>query len=204
MNCRILPIRYGETDLKESWIFAGGRDSVRRPISLTVYLIECGNRKILVDAGCDTMPGFHLKYHISPPKALEKLGIRAEEITDVILTHAHHDHAEAVGHFRNAVIYLQREEYEGAKKYLPQGCDLRLFDEECAVAPGVRALCWGGHTPGSCTVEVGKTVIVGDECYSSECIKKQIPTGISHNPEQSKKFIEYYRTGWEILTAHDA
>lgn len=147
MSCRILPIRYGETDLKESWIFAGGRDSVRRSISLTVYLIECGNRKILVDAGCDTMPGFHLKYHISPPKALEKLGIRAEEITDVILTHAHHDHAEAVGHFRNAVIYLQRERNtKGRRNISPKGATFGFSTKNAPWRPGC-VPCVGADTP---------------------------------------------------------
>ena len=39
--------------------------------------------------------------------------------------------------------------------------------------------------------------------YSAECIERQIPTGISKNSEQSEKFIQYYRDGWEILTCHD-
>ncbi len=175
-----------------------------RPISLTVYLIQTEDRKILVDAGCDTMPGFDLSWHKSPPLALkEQTGISADEITDVIVTHAHHDHIEAVRHFKNAVVHIQRWEYEHGKKHIPDGMKINLFEEECTVAPGVRAVCWGGHSPGSSVVEIGKTVIVGDECYSVQCIEKQIPTGASKNPEQSKKFIEYYREGWEILTCHD-
>jgi len=201
---KITPIRYGETDLPESWIFRGGDPERRRPISLTVFLIETSDRKILVDAGCDTMPGFDLTWHKSPPLALkEQTGVSADEITDVILTHAHHDHIEALRHFKNAAVWLQVLEYEQGKKHIPTGMKWNLFEEECTVAEGVRAVCWGGHCPGSCAVEVGNTVITGDECYSAECIERQIPTGISKNPEQSETFIQYYRDGWKILTCHD-
>lgn len=201
---KITPVRYGETDLPESWIFRGGDPERRRPISLTVFLVETSDRKILVDAGCDTMPGFDLIRHESPPLALQKqTGLSADEITDVILTHAHHDHIEALYHFKNAEVWLQALEYGQGKKHIPAETKVRLFEEECTVAEGVRVVRWGGHCPGSCAVEIGNTVITGDECYSAECIEKQIPTGSSKNPEQSEKFIQYYRDGWEILTCHD-
>lgn len=201
---KITPVRYGETTLKESWIFRGGDPERRRPISLTVFLIETEDKKILVDAGCDTMPGFDLTWHQSPPLALaEQTGVSAGEITDVIITHAHHDHIEALHHFKNATVWLQTLEYEHGRKHIPAEMSVNRFEDECTVAPGIRAVRWGGHCPGSCAVEIGKTVITGDECYSKECILQQIPTGISKNPAQSEKFIQYYRDGWEILTCHD-
>ena len=201
---KITPVRYGATEIKESWIFRDGDPKAVRPISLTVYLVETEDRKILVDAGCDTMPGFDLRYHVSPPQALfAQTGVSSQEITDVILTHSHHDHVEAVGHFLHARIHLERREYGESVRKLLTGADLNLFEEEYTVAPGVRVVRWGGHSPGSCAVEAEKTVITGDECYSKDCILRQIPTGISCNPEQSQKFIEYYRDGWEILTCHD-
>lgn len=51
-------IKYGETVLAEDLIFEGGRPDKCRPISLTIYLLITTSRIILVDAGCDTMPGF--------------------------------------------------------------------------------------------------------------------------------------------------
>ena len=133
---KITPVRYGTTELKESWIFRGGDPQKIRPISLTVYLIETEDKKILVDAGCDTMPGFHLKYHVSPPKALaEQTGISAEEITDVILTHSHHDHMEAVGHFLHARIHLERREYGKSAQGWLEGANLHLFDGEYSPVP---------------------------------------------------------------------
>ena len=201
---KITPVRYGETVLPESWIFRDGDPARRRPISLTVFLIETPGRKILVDAGCDTMPGFDLTWHEPPPLALKKqTGLSADEITDVIITHAHHDHIEALRHFKNAAVWLQVLEFEQGRKHVPAEMKVNLFEEECTVAEGVRVVRWGGHCPGSSVVEIGKTVIVGDECYSAECIEKQIPTGASKNPEQSEKFIQNYRDGWKILTCHD-
>lgn len=201
---KITPVRYGETVLPESWMFRGGDPNRHRPISLTVFLIETEEKKILVDAGCDTMPGFDLTWHKSPPPALkEQTGISSDEITDVIITHAHHDHIEALHHFKNATVWLQALEYEPGKKHIPTEMICRLFEDECTVAEGIRVVRWGGHSTGSCAVEVGNTIITGDECYSAECIERQIPTGISINSEQSEKFIQYYRDGWNILTCHD-
>ena len=42
---KITPVRYGETTLKESWIFRGGDPERRRPISLTVFLIEMKTKR---------------------------------------------------------------------------------------------------------------------------------------------------------------
>jgi glyoxylase-like metal-dependent hydrolase (beta-lactamase superfamily II) len=210
MSCRILPIRYGETDLKESWIFAGGRDSVRRPISLTVYLIECGNRKILVDAGCDTMPGFEMVDFIGPVAALERAGYRAEEITDVILTHAHHDHIDGIRHFGHARIYLHRDELAYAQRHgvFINGETPELFEDHAELEHDLRIVHTGGHTIGSSVVEAkwqGQNyVICGDECYSMENIRGQIPSPSTASAENSKKFIERYATGNFIcLLAHD-
>ena len=53
-------ITYGRTTIPESWMFAGGDENKKIPIILSVFLIETGDMKILVDAGCNTMPGFEL------------------------------------------------------------------------------------------------------------------------------------------------
>lgn len=58
------------------------------------------------------MPGFEMQNFKSPVLALEEKGVQAKDITDVILTHAHHDHIEAVRYFENALIHIEREAYE--------------------------------------------------------------------------------------------
>lgn len=207
-NIKIIPIEYGKSVLAESWIFENGAENKFRPIVFMVYLLKNENRLILVDAGCETMPGFDMTEFIGPIKALNNIGIAPEEITDLIITHAHHDHIECVSYFKNAVIYIQKDEYEAGKGYFTEGLDIQTFDEEMQICGGVKAVKIGGHSKGSSIVEITdsdkKYIIAGDECYMRDCLTKQIPTGISYNPEKSRTFIQKYGNGgYTVLLCHD-
>lgn len=204
----IITIEYGKSVLPESMIFQGGAEDKFRPIVFMIYLIKTEKQLILVDAGCETMPGFDMRDFIGPVKALEKIDIKPDDITDVIITHSHHDHIECVSRFKNAVIYIQRDEYESGKSYFKKDMNIKLFDDEMQVSDGVRAVKIGGHSKGSCIVEVTddkKTYIIsGDECYLRECLDKKIPTGTSYCPEKSREFIEKYSSGeYTVLLCHD-
>ena len=204
----IIPIEYGKSVLPESMIFQGGAEDKFRPIVFMVYLIKTENKQILVDAGCETMPGFDMRDFIGPVKALEKMNIKPEDITDVIITHAHHDHIECVSRFKNAVIYIQRDEYESGKGYFAEGMSINLFSDEVQICSCVKAVKIGGHSMGSCIVEItdddNKYVIAGDECYLRECLDKKIPTGSSSCLEKSREFIEKYSgEEYKVLLCHD-
>ena len=204
----IIPIEYGKSILPESMIFQGGAEDKFRPIVFMIYLIKTEKQLILVDAGCETMPGFDMREFIGPIKALEKHGIIPNDITDVVITHAHHDHIECVSKFKNAVIYIQRDEYESGKDYFDEGINIKLFNDEMQICTTIKAVKIGGHSKGSCVVEITdnkkKHVIVGDECYLRECLNKKIPTGSSYCPEKSRQFIEKYGSGeYEVLLCHD-
>ena len=190
----IIPIEYGKSVLPESWIFQNGAENKLRPIVFRVYLIRTENRLILVDAGCETMPGFDMKDFIGPVKAIQNIGISPEEITDLIITHAHHDHIECAKYFKNAAVYIQKDEYEAGKGYLAESFNIRTFDEEMLICDGIKAVKIGGHSKGSSIVEIAGTdrtsIIAGDECYMRDCLTRQIPTGISYNSEKSRDFIQ--------------
>ena len=81
----IIPIDYGKSVLPESWIFENGAENKLLPIVFRVYLIKTENRLILADAGCETMPGFVMTDFIGPVKALRNIGVKADEITDLII-----------------------------------------------------------------------------------------------------------------------
>lgn len=204
----IIPIEYGKSVFPESMIFQGGAEDKFRPIVFMIYLIKTKNRLILADAGCETMPGFDMRDFIGPIKALEKMNIKPEDITDVIITHSHHDHIECVSRFKNAVIYIQHDEYESGRDYFSEGMDIKLFNDEMQICSGVKAVKIGGHSKGSCIVEITdnteKYIIAGDECYLRECLDKRISTGTSYCPEKSRKFIEKYGSGkYTVLLCHD-
>ena len=204
----IIPIEYGRSVLAESMIFQGGAEDIFRPIVFMIYLIKVQDRLILADAGCETMPGFDMHDFIGPVKALEKMNIKPEDITDVIITHSHHDHVECVSRFKNAVIYIQRDEYESGRRYFSEGMSVRLFDDEIQICPDVKAIKIGGHSKGSCIVEITenreKNIIAGDECYMRECLDKRIPTGSSYCPKKSREFIEKYSgSEYTVMLCHD-
>lgn len=208
MVSSILRINYARSTLPENCIIPGGDAGREVPILFSVFVIEAEDKKILVDAGCETMPGFVMEDHITPMAALEKRGISVADITDVIITHAHHDHIECVKYFPQARVHIQQDAYAKGQKYLTGNENICTFSKENAVAEGVKVVNIGGHAVGSCVVEVeskGKTyVICGDECYTRRNLSEKIPTAASRCPEASRAFIEKYtKEPYVCLLCHD-
>ncbi len=206
----VTAIKYGETTLPMHMVFADSAGcDIKVLISLTLYLIETDERKILVDAGCDTMPGYDVKHYISPAEALRCYGVTPAEITDLILTHAHHDHAEAAYYFDRATVHIAEAECEKAKVkgFLPAHLHVVPFTERCEL-DGVTVSVWGGHTVGSAIVtfrhEGREYIISGDECYSRACLAEKRPTGVSCDPLKSLAFVNTYSNEkYTVLLAHD-
>ena len=205
----IIRITYGETVLPESMVVPGGDRNKQLPIILSVFLVQDGTRNILVDAGCEDLPGFELKNFRSAVAELKSQGIEPEQITDVIITHVHHDHVQCVKYFPHARVWVQEQEYARGRSYFENNPYIVTFREETTVAEGIRAVKIGGHTTGSCVVEcekAGKTyVLCGDECYCRYNLECRIPTPSSKFPENSKAFIEKYtQAGYDCLLCHEA
>ena len=161
-----------------------------------------------MDAGCETMSGLQTANFDGTVAVLEKMGINTQDITDVIITHAHHDHIGCVEYFEQATIYIQCEEYVKGKEYIPEHFTVRLFEEVCQIADGVRIVRIGGHTKGSCVVEVRlenkKYVLCGDECYTFYNLKNKVATGSSFCKEKSEAFVRKYGSGeYVCLLCHD-
>lgn len=193
---RILQIKYGDTTIPESWIYAGGDPNIQKPIILSIFYIETDNRKILVDTGCETMPGFIVQNFERPITVLKQRGITPDDITDIILTHAHHDHIACTGYFPMATVHIQQEEYEAAKPYLLRNSFVDAFQDEMTPDANIRVIKIGGHSIGSCVVECeveGKTVVLcGDECYSDYNLIHSIPTAATYSAEKSAAFVKKY------------
>lgn len=204
----IQPIIYGRSVLPESMAFQNGSENKSRPIVFMIYLIRTKDRLILADTGSETMPGFDMKNYIGPIKALKQMNISPKDITDVIITHAHHDHIGCVNYFCNAEIYIQKDEYEIGKEYFADDQNIHTFEQEIEIYPGIKAIRIGGHSVGSCIVEIRDEkeiyILAGDECYLKECLDKKIPTGCSCCLEKSREFLEKYGNGgYTVLLFHD-
>jgi len=80
------------------------------------WLVKGNNGKnILVDAGflhdLAIVKELHSTFYIRPDSVLLELNIKADEITDIILTHPHWDHIDGISLFPNAHIWIQKEDY---------------------------------------------------------------------------------------------
>lgn len=203
---KITPITYAYSALPEKMIFPQGGNG-KRDILFTVFLIETEGRNILVDAGCETMPGFDMRDFVSPVTALMRHNVLPDQITDLILTHAHHDHTECTKYFKNAKVYINAKEYPKAQKYIPDNFEVILFEDIKEVCNGVSIITIGGHSVGSAIVQIitedQKYIITGDECYLRENLIKRIPTASSVDPDKSRAFIEKYSDGYTVLLCHD-
>ena len=201
-------LKYAETFIPQSMVFDGGSKDVFSPITLSIYLIKTDKRNILVDAGCNTLPGFDLKKFYSPVFVLRQIDLSAEDITDVIITHSHHDHIEAIKYFRNAIIHITEKEFENGKDYIPDEFKINIFSGEYNITPQIKVIEVGGHSKGSSIVEI-KTkdlihILAGDECYTNANIENQICTGSFYNKDKSTQFIEKYSNKkYRVHTCHD-
>lgn len=202
-------LKYAESTLPESMVFPCGDKEKKIPITFCIYLICTDGRNILVDAGCTVMPGFQMQRFFSPAFVLRQVGLSAEDITDVVITHGHHDHMEAVRYFSNAVIHITKAAYAGGCAYIPDGFRVSPFEGERVLTPQIKVVEWGGHASGSAFVEIeteGIThILAGDECYTNANIEKGIPTGTAADREKAAAFVEKFRKPpYRVHTCHDA
>ena len=58
---KLTVFKYGESVYNECYLFAGGDPDRLLPISFVFYLIETGDRRLLVDVGCNDGAGFEMR-----------------------------------------------------------------------------------------------------------------------------------------------
>src|SRR5262249_290715 len=93
-----------------------GADPARKiDISMMVWVIKGGGHTVLFDSGFyrdQFLTRWKPQNFVKPSEAIAKLGIKPEEITDVIISHAHWDHADGADLFPKANIGIQKDEYQ--------------------------------------------------------------------------------------------
>jgi glyoxylase-like metal-dependent hydrolase (beta-lactamase superfamily II) len=190
----------------QPWVdlISGMYDDGRVDLPFSFVLARRGDRNVLVDTGFmqdEHSSGFARKFGIptwiSPVRLLGELGIAADAITDIFVTHAHFDHMGSIAEFPNAHIYIQKSEllswYEAIalpKRYshltaiidpdnlktaLEASIQHRvtLIDgDKDNVLPGIHVRLGSGHTVGQQFVlldtAAGRRVISGDCVYSRQ------------------------------------
>lgn len=150
------------------------------------YLVTgCGDRVVLVDLGV----GPEIALGGAFLDNLHRLGVREDDITDVVLTHLHSDHigwASRDGRltFPNATLhchardweYFTSDAHDVVAGVSPDPARLRLMEPRIelwsadhTMFPGFDVLLSEGHTPGSSTVVLSsgarRAVLLGDAVH---------------------------------------
>lgn len=115
---------------KVLWQKTNPPDDVNRiKLATRHLLLESSSKKIIIDVGMGTKWDEKLKKiyavdeNLSMTKALNDAGLKREDITDVILTHLHFDHAggstksinsKYIPAFPNAKYHVQKEQFDWA------------------------------------------------------------------------------------------
>ena len=116
------------------------------------FLLKNGDKYIAVDAGSD---------NIQTENGLLKLGVSADDVEAVFITHSHWDHINSLDLFHNATIYTGNTEGsdfpEVPHQIMPDGEVLEIN------ARSIQILYTPGHTIDSvCYLIDGKYLFVGD------------------------------------------
>jgi glyoxylase-like metal-dependent hydrolase (beta-lactamase superfamily II) len=83
-------------------------------IAMVVWLIRGGGHTILFDSGFhrDTFTKeFPMKDYLRPDEAVKTAGVKPEDVTDIVISHAHWDHMGGIDLFPKATVWIQRDEY---------------------------------------------------------------------------------------------
>ena len=83
-------------------------------IAMVVWLIRGGGHTILFDSGFhrDTFTKeFPMKDYLRPDEAVKTAGVNPQDVTDIVISHAHWDHMGGIDLFPKATVWIQREEY---------------------------------------------------------------------------------------------
>lgn len=175
-------------------------------LSLNPMLIRADGRWVLVETGLDRKPGekFRSLYGLSEDNPvlpqLEALGVRPEEISVVVNTHLHFDHAglntrledgRFVPVFPKARHFVQKQELWDAThphernraSYLLHNIEpilgqFETLDGEAEILPGLRVVPVPGHTLGMQAVELeseGQRL-----AYTADLIPSMIQTPVPY------------------------
>jgi len=153
------------------------------PINYYVWAVRGANGETtVVDIGPSTATAAARKVpgYVNPVEVLARLGANANNVTKVVLTHAHWDHVgnleACLGAFPKAKFYIQKQEFDfyvknplvlrkpiaglfdpPASKVLDRmaGSDrLVIVEGDANLSPGIDLILAPGHTPGLQVVRV--------------------------------------------------
>ena len=172
------------------------------PMDYFVWVIRGADRTWLVDTGFNRHAAEVRKrtFLRCPIASLIHLGLQPDDVTDVIVTHLHYDHAGNVNLLPQARIHLQEQELQYATgRYMTHPLlrhaysvddvveiirgvyndRISFYSGDQEIAPGVQLVLVGGHTAGLQAVRVhtarGWVVLASDASHYYENMQHESP-----------------------------
>ena len=189
-------VRYGTlANFPVRGLIAGADTGRRMDVALAVWLVRGNGRLVLIDAGFyrdKFIQRWKPVGYVTPAEALKKIGVTPDQITDIIISHVHWDHADGTDLFPKARVWIQKEEYEHhvgpngeSRDRAIDDLDARMFrtllqagrvrqvaGDSTEIIPGITVFTGGKHTFGSqyATVRTatGTAVVASDNLYLYE------------------------------------
>jgi len=232
----IYGIRYATLkDFSVAGLVAGADKSRKMDIAMMVWLIKGEGRNILFDCGFyreQFMREWHPADYERPSVALQRAGLKPEDITDVIISHIHWDHADGFDLFPKARIWIQKDELEyyageawqghrrtaadpedilGLVKLNTEGKVGLVKGDAQEIIPGITCYIGGKHTYQSQYVGVntagGIVVLASDNVYLNENLEKHVPIAATldakSNLRAQDRMKQLAASPKLILTGHD-
>lgn len=218
----------------ENYLGHDPHDNKAMPLDFYFWLIRNDQRMVVIDTGFK--PALAAKrgrtYLGEPTALLKKLGVCADEVTDVVISHMHYDHAGNLDAFPAATFYIQEAEMSfctgrcmchGAMRgpFEPQDVAeaifrlfegrIRFVNGSADLYPGVELHQAGGHTPGLQVVRVaserGWIVLASDAAHYWDNLRSRRPFPIVASvPDMIESYarIEHLADGpLHIVPGHD-
>jgi glyoxylase-like metal-dependent hydrolase (beta-lactamase superfamily II) len=200
----VYAVRYGTLERFPVAALVAGADTSRRTdIALMVWLARLpGGRNVLVDAGFyrdKFMRRWRPTQYERPSVALARLGLRPEDVSDVVISHVHWDHVDGADLFPRTRVWIQRAEYEHYVDSAgrPRSATIDSADaamlaglaragrvelvagDSVEILPGITVYTGGKHTYASQYAAVrtasGVVILASDNAYLYENLEQHRP-----------------------------
>jgi glyoxylase-like metal-dependent hydrolase (beta-lactamase superfamily II) len=198
-------IRYATIrDFPVDGLVTGADPSRKMDIAMVFWLVRGGGHNILFDSGF-YRPQFFKDWAVAdyrkPSDAVRAAGLAPEDVTDIVISHMHWDHADGMDLFPKAHIWIQRDEYsyytgeawhhedthggidpddvEALVKANVAGRVSFAEGDNQEILPGIRCYIGGKHTYQSQYISVpardGTVILASDNVYLYENLQKHVP-----------------------------
>jgi glyoxylase-like metal-dependent hydrolase (beta-lactamase superfamily II) len=235
----VTAVRYGTFEMTRSDAYyryqAYGEPDGPQRLDYFFWVVRRADETILVDTGFDPAVARRRGRTclIEPAAAMAQLGLTADTVSRVVLTHLHYDHTGNLDLFPNAELLIPARELDfwlgplarraqfahaveagelGEVLAAVDGGRVRRLEGGEEIAEGVHAVFLGGHSPGQIALGVdaqaGWTVLASDAMHFYEELERDRPFGVLANLAEMYEGYDTLRElnwpGSHLVPGHDA